>query len=698
MTQTENDRTVTVVATSDGQTVFAYDFQAFAATHVAGIFEDVSAGTRQDLVSASDFSVQNVGNPNGGTITLLTLGPSVSIGDRVTVFGEVPIDRTADYQQAGDFFAATVNQEEDTQTQIMQELRRDIDRAFKAQLGETVGEIEPGTEGRVLTYGAGQDIVPGPNADEISSAQASAVAAAASAVLAAQNAAALQSNTRAGLIALITGKTYTAGRIAYDGTAVYEYVPGSTEIADMPGWEPFGFISPSHYATNTTPGTTDMSAAINAAAARVNSLGGGLLHYLPGVHAGKELLIDSRVLMVGQGAGSTEIKLLDGANTYLMGCTSWVNNQTFVNTHIGATGIRFNGNKANNSSGGQVHMTCYRFVAKDCEFIEGAGGGLVLGTTTRDGSTTVSTNSNENLITHNSFDRNDGPGLHLEGNIADAEISWNRFNTNGGRNQASFLADRFAGSKFINNQVYNGGFDCVSITGLGRGVITGNHLDLEGTAAQSGDRIACIRVGSITDFSPSLITNNILYIGSTEDSSAIDMHGIALMANSDGTAIFGANAITDATTQKDATALYAVPAAANGLDNITWLPDALRDIDQGTPLRIQWTGIAERGSNANGEWVRFADGTLICKAVLTSAINATEATGSIFQTATEVSWTYPLAFVDANVAVRFNPRGDNSAWGKGRPSNSTTGLLRLFSATSLSAAQTIDVVAVGRWK
>ena len=72
--------------------------------------------------------------------------------------------------------------------------------------------------------------------------------------------------TRADMLVWIAaGGTAPEGSIATDGTVFYIASTGATAIADLPGWLPFLYVSPDHFATNTTPGTTDMGAAINSA-------------------------------------------------------------------------------------------------------------------------------------------------------------------------------------------------------------------------------------------------------------------------------------------------------------------------------------------------------------------------------------------------------------------------------------------------
>lgn len=284
MTQTENDRSVTVIATTDGQAVFAYDFQAFAATHVSAIYEDVATGTRQDLVSGSDFSVQNVGNANGGTITLLTLGPSVSIGDKFTIFGAVPVARTADYQPAGDFFAETVNQEQDIQTQIMQELRRDISRSISFPAGESLPNTIPPVadrSGKLLGF----DDAGFPLAYD----QTPGIYATFSTRQAFQNAA---------------PDVPDGGVIAADGI-LYVAESGATRIPDLLGFIPFATPRPQHYgAVSNQDGDTSLFNNTNALRVWLSDIAGDQ-GFLPlGIYAFTDkLTFHPYTAIIGAGKG-----------------------------------------------------------------------------------------------------------------------------------------------------------------------------------------------------------------------------------------------------------------------------------------------------------------------------------------------------------------------------------------------------------
>lgn len=77
--------------------------------------------------------------------------------------------------------------------------------------------------------------------------------------------------SRSAFIAAL-GWPWESGAVVSDGTVQYEYLGTGTAIADAPGWVPFGAIYPEHFGANTTPGTTNMQAAIKAAADYAQSI------------------------------------------------------------------------------------------------------------------------------------------------------------------------------------------------------------------------------------------------------------------------------------------------------------------------------------------------------------------------------------------------------------------------------------------
>jgi hypothetical protein len=109
--------------------------------------------------------------------------------------------------------------------------------------------------------------------------------------------------------------------------------------------------------------------------------------------------------------------------------------------------------------------------------------------------------------------------------------------------------------------------------------------------------------------------------------------------------------------------------------------------------------VIESGSNENGDYVRFADGTQICRCKLT-AVAITTGVAGLFQSAAQ-SWTFPVAFVmGATDGATLQGRVSNAAGlsvnapGAGLTTEATG--IRAFATASLAASD-IYLIAHGRW-
>lgn len=105
--------------------------------------------------------------------------------------------------------------------------------------------------------------------------------------------------------------------------------------------------------------------------------------------------------------------------------------------------------------------------------------------------------------------------------------------------------------------------------------------------------------------------------------------------------------------------------------------------------------IIERGSNANGEYVRYADGTQICYGSL-AITNISTATGAVF-VSSGYTWTLPAEFI---AAPRYwaNPAAFGTTWG-GTDSGSTASsvVVRAFRSVTYTGNVTMHIIAIGRW-
>jgi hypothetical protein len=111
--------------------------------------------------------------------------------------------------------------------------------------------------------------------------------------------------------------------------------------------------------------------------------------------------------------------------------------------------------------------------------------------------------------------------------------------------------------------------------------------------------------------------------------------------------------------------------------------------------------VIERGSNANGEYVRFADGTQICSQRLIGiAIDNSFGSGGLFRSNT-FSWTFPATFVvgSINGANLFGRLGNASGLCVHIPYGGRTTEaidMRAFATTSIASTD-VFLTATGRW-
>lgn len=105
--------------------------------------------------------------------------------------------------------------------------------------------------------------------------------------------------------------------------------------------------------------------------------------------------------------------------------------------------------------------------------------------------------------------------------------------------------------------------------------------------------------------------------------------------------------------------------------------------------------IIERGSNANGEYVRYADGTQICW-VRNLPLDITTAAGSLFRGL--VTWTFPAAFVSSfPVFASSNSGSNHSEWGGNATGASFTSTALRAMGVASRTGSTVDGFAIGRW-
>jgi len=133
---------------SSGQTIFPYTFQTFE----SGDLTVLQSGL--PLSEGTHYTVSGVGDESGGSITL---GTGATSGDYVSVYLDMDLARTIDYQNAGDFLAGEVNDDFDRIWLSLQQGNTDIGRSVRrpnADSGTINMELPIASEraGKILSF------------------------------------------------------------------------------------------------------------------------------------------------------------------------------------------------------------------------------------------------------------------------------------------------------------------------------------------------------------------------------------------------------------------------------------------------------------------------------------------------------------------------------------------------------------------
>ena len=128
-------------------------------------------------------------------------------------------------------------------------------------------------------------------------------------------------------------------------------------------------------------------------------------------------------------------------------------------------------------------------------------------------------------------------------------------------------------------------------------------------------------------------------------------------------------------------------------------PDKVADRIEACETAI--SGIIESGSNTNGNYVKYSDGTLICYKNVTVS-GTFQAWGSTFLTNEMSLGSFPYTFY-ASPIITVNPINTDTAGAVLSVINTSTtscGVVRVMRGTSLTGTQsfTFSVMAIGRWK
>ena len=109
---------------------------------------------------------------------------------------------------------------------------------------------------------------------------------------------------------------------------------------------------------------------------------------------------------------------------------------------------------------------------------------------------------------------------------------------------------------------------------------------------------------------------------------------------------------------------------------------------------VKNTLILESGSNANGNWIKYEDGTMICTHLVTP-LAPSASSGGIFQSPSPVTWVFPKEFI-THAATAGNTASD-SRWITTTRGTTQCNIRQISSATSNTEVESV-ILAIGKWR
>ena len=106
--------------------------------------------------------------------------------------------------------------------------------------------------------------------------------------------------------------------------------------------------------------------------------------------------------------------------------------------------------------------------------------------------------------------------------------------------------------------------------------------------------------------------------------------------------------------------------------------------------------IVESGSNSNGNYIKYVDGTMICYKQISGNSNLALWGGSIYYSDTEAG-TFPQSFISTPAVLVTNQT--NQFWcSVDNPSTSGYSSIRILKPDNANKPYQIGILAIGKWK
>ena len=284
----------------------------------------------------------------------------------------------------------------------------------------------------------------------------------------------------------------------------------------------------------------------------------------------------------------------------------------------------------------------------------------------------IGTDTNQNSMTFYDFDNSQVAARVEEGGTSASQSTTLMTREKGDARYARLSGDTFTGQISMPSVRLTGTSD-VTLTGTGHplqtGPTSGSNLAFDGNEIQARNNGAASQLNLNIDGGTVKIGNS---------SSSVNIDGTATVGNG---LFVGENGGGDS-------AIQFYDDNSNTWRTFQWDDNAndwFVEAGDGTFGQMWHAGNVERGSNSNGEYVRFPDGTQVCTHSITSS--ASSAT----------TWTYPASF-NAVPSISFQAVSSLVRFATSIARYSTSAGFKVYDNSGVQKSNATECIAIGTWK
>lgn len=137
-----------------------------------------------------------------------------------------------------------------------------------------------------------------------------------------------------------------------------------------------------------------------------------------------------------------------------------------------------------------------------------------------------------------------------------------------------------------------------------------------------------------------------------------------------------------------------------------WVNDSVPAINASNLNKIEqgiYDNSFESGSNANGSYIKFNDGTLICyvRKVVNFSFSSSKKWGSVWESDATSLGNFPYTFYEVPIVSITNSSG-TGGFIEGFYGTTTTAIGSMYMCrpldTNIPQPYTLSIIAIGRWK